>query len=206
MYKNFKSYRHYLNAKLHGMSVTLSGDNTLLESLIWESFQKREPEQLPLVLIEAASDGHDWKPSATDLTDDEAKQIYKFMLGLLQGQQQYVKSTGIAGHSEMLTDKQRRAIISLSKYRLGMSQEAAFSYVLETFPEKRKRLTSWEIENCKLTKLYSLMTRREASTLIKRLDKFYKNTKNQKGETNEKISQKEKTFYESKNRNKAAIQ
>lgn len=174
MYKNFASYRHYLNAKLHAMSITLSGDSTLIESLIWECLQKREPAQLPLGLTSSAENGGEWKPSVKDLTDSEAKNLYNLMIQLLSGQQQYIKETGIEGHKQTLTDRQRRAIIALTKYKLNMSPDAAFTYILDTFPEKRRRLTEWEIKHSRLTKLFSLLDKKEASKLIKRLDSFYK--------------------------------
>lgn len=84
--------------------------------------------------------------------------------------------------SNKATNGQIRAIIRITKYKLNWSKEATLGYILETCPEKRKRLTPFEIQNAKLGRLFFLLSKKEADKIIKRLDKIQlKNTSSSNG-------------------------
>lgn len=84
----------------------------------------------------------------------------------------------ITGTDNDMTQGQRKAIIKLTKYDFKWSPEATFSYILGIVPDKRKRLSPWEIQNSKLQRLFGLLTKMDADRVIKRLDKIKKrNTK-----------------------------
>ena len=77
-----------------------------------------------------------------------------------------------------MTQGQRKAIIKLTKYEFNWSPEATFSYILGIVPERRKRMSPWEIQNSKLQRLFGLLSKKDADRIIKRLDKMKKrNTK-----------------------------
>jgi hypothetical protein len=71
-----------------------------------------------------------------------------------------------------MTEKQRATIIAVAKYKLHWTIEGTFSFVLTTFPELRKQLTSWELKGNKIRKLYTLLTCNQAHVVIQKLDKI----------------------------------
>lgn len=78
-----------------------------------------------------------------------------------------------------MTDGQRKAIIRLSKYGFSWPPEAIFSFILYVVPEKRKRLSPWEIQNSKLQRLFGLLSKKDADRVIKRLDRIKKRNSKQ---------------------------
>ena len=163
MYKRFKSYRHFLNSRLHAYSYMICGDNSILHNEVWNIIISRKNE-LPLI--------NSQKPdSVTNLTDDEAKILYQTLRTITQKvyKNMYQINQIIGGK---MTQKQKNCIIKICKYKFNWTTEATFSYILETLPHKRKRLTPFEIQKCKLGRLYDIMGREDADKVIKRLDKI----------------------------------
>lgn len=166
-YKGYKTYRHFLNAKLHALSALICGDDTVIDA-------------------ELQRFGVD---SVTALSDADAKAVYE-NLRIISRQIRHNRNAinELIGLKRM-TPNQRACIIKITKYNFGWGIESTFSYILETFPHLRKRLSSWEIENSKLRKLYSIMNAKEADKIIKRLDQIQK--RNQHNE-DYKITEAEK--------------
>lgn len=169
MYKGFESYRHYINSKLHGLSIRICGSRDLLDQELDKIFGSRPSADQP----------KDGTMSTTMLTDREANDLYNRLCKLAATVSANIKaSKQIIGSDDFMTDPQRRAIIRLTKYDFKWSPEATFSYILGIVPEKRKRLSPWEIQNSKLQRLFGLLTKKDADRVIKRLDKIKKrNTK-----------------------------
>lgn len=173
MYKGYKTYRHYINAKLHGLSIKICGDRTVLDNEIINILNDRRlytyaDVELPPVI------------STNLLTDGEASNLYRRLINTFRDVQNNVNSAKtIIGTRDEMTVGQRKAIIRIAKYEFRWSPEATFSFILSVFPEKRKRLSSWEIQNSKLLKLYTLISSKDADKIIKRLDQIKKrNLKN----------------------------
>lgn len=78
------------------------------------------------------------------------------------------------GNGYQHIDKQVRTIVRIAKYKLSWKRSAIFSYILETCPELRERLTTHEIKNSKTSALYQLMDSKQKSLVIKRLDQIQK--------------------------------
>jgi hypothetical protein len=78
---------------------------------------------------------------------------------------------------DKMTLPQRNKIIAITKYNFKWSPEAAFSFIAEMFPDYRKRLSLWEIENSKINKLYALLNKKDADKIIKRLEQVEKRNK-----------------------------
>ena len=156
MYRGYKTYRHYLNAKLHALSAVICGDDTVID----EELARRGLK------------------SVTELTPADAKLIHTQLTEVARKVSNNVNELKSIIGAGRITDRQRAAIIKSAKYKINWSQEATFSYILESLPEYRKRLSSWEIENSKLNKLYSILTTKDADKIIKRLDMIQK--RNQK--------------------------
>jgi len=142
MYKGFKTYRHFLNAKLHALSFVISGSTQVID----EELQERGLH------------------STTELSDKEAELLYRKFAEVAKN----VGSRKKAAEPSS-TEKQRKAIIKLYKYVLHWTQEGAFSYLLDTCPAYRKRLNSFEITNSKIYTLLNMLTVKDASKIIKRL-------------------------------------
>lgn len=167
-YRGYKSYRAFLNAKLHAISIKLCGDRFVLDDEIAGILRARPLPVLPPVI------------STELLTDAEASRLYKRLLTTLASVgSRLQEAKRIAGDtsSMILTPAQRKAIIKLTKYDFRWSPEATFSFILSALPERRKRLSPWEIQNSKLNKLYSTMSRADADKVIKRLDQIKKRNK-----------------------------
>lgn len=93
------------------------------------------------------------------------------------------------GNGYQHVDKQVRTIIRVAKYKLGWKRSSLFSYILETCPELRERLTNQEIKHSKTSALYTLMDSKQKSLVIQRLDQIQKRNKvkrdaSQKGKSN----------------------
>lgn len=162
MYKGYKTYRHFINAKLHALSVKICGSRELLDTEIDRAIFSRSGS--PIVPLPA--------PSTTLLTIEEAENIYRKLFRTLNN----IKKKSEIDPNKM-TVQQRKAIIKLTRYEMNWSIQATFSFLLGVIPEKRKRLSSWEIQNSKLIKLYSLISSKDADKIIKRLEKIEKRNK-----------------------------
>ena len=166
MYKGYYSYRGYINAKLHALSIKICGDTSMLESEIIKTIETREDKSGDKDFIEI---------STKSLTDKEAANMYHKLLTTLNSVSKNITSAkNIIGTNDSMTVAQRKAIIKITKYEFNWSPEATFSFILTVLPEKRKKLSSWEIQNSKLLKLYTLISRKDADKIIKRLDKIKK--------------------------------
>jgi len=147
MYRGFKTYRHFINAKLHALSAIICGDDTVLD------------ENLSLAGLK----------SVTELDLEDARKLYfRFAELAKQSAQKTDEMKSAIGLGKMNIN-QRKLIIRITKYKFRWSPQATFSFIAETFPDHRKRLSLWEIENSKLGKLYSLLSAKDADHLIKRL-------------------------------------
>lgn len=149
MYQGYKSYRHFLNAKLHALSIIICGDDTVID-------------------VELAERG---LSSVKELSLKDAKFIYKQLYEIAR------QITGQKYEKGKMTGKQKSIIFKIAKYNFNWSDEAIFSYILDTFTHYRKRLSSWEIQNSKLNKLLRLLTIKDADKLIKRLIEIEKRNK-----------------------------
>jgi hypothetical protein len=170
MYKGYYSYRGYLNAKLHAVSIKICGDTTVLNDEIVKIVESRKEKlaDAPEII----------EVSTKSLTDKEAANLYHKLLSTLNSVSKNVtKAKDIIGSDDSMTVGQRKAMIKITKYDFHWSPEATFSFILQVLPAKRKRLSSWEIQNSKLLKLYTLISRKEADKIIKRLDKIIKRNK-----------------------------
>ncbi|MDI6804640.1 MAG: hypothetical protein QME58_12485 [Bacteroidota bacterium] len=160
MYRGFQTYRHFLNSKLHALSALICGDDTVLDA---------ELKVFGVV-------------STKDLSDADALAVYinfkNIASNILKNKNQIDQLIGEA----RMTANQRACIIKITKYKFNWGLEATFSYILETLPNYRKRLSPWEIQNNKLRKLYSFLSAKEADKIIKRLDKIQKRNQNKMGE------------------------
>ncbi len=177
MYKGYQSYRHYLNSKLHGLSVRICGGREVLDQEIYSILQRRSAKAgaQDSLHIGASTDSI----STTMLTDTEASDLYNRLISTCRKVQANLKaSKQLTGTDGDMTQGQRKAIIKLTKYEFNWSPEATFSYILGIVPERRKRMSPWEIQNSKLQRLFGLLSKKDADRIIKRLDKMKKrNTK-----------------------------
>lgn len=150
MYRNYKSYRHFLNAKLHALSVVISGDDTVLDAEL----------------------GFMGKESVKDLTDAEAKKLYKEFIEVAKKTSLNLdKVKAIVGQNRS-SQAQRNAIIKISRYILGWKDESIVGYILETIPELRKKMLEYEIKKHKVYRLLNALNVKQADKVIKRLDQI----------------------------------
>ncbi len=175
MYRGFKTERAFYNAKLHGLAVVIYGDATAGEFLkdhVYKIMSKRSaPGTISLFQIY----------SVTDLTDEEARDLYYELLLTCRKIKANAKATnailGIQGNQ--MSDEQRRLIIKLTKYKFKWSAEVTFSKITEICPELVKRLTPWQIKKTKLLPLFNLMNKKQADKIIKRLEKIEERNNNE---------------------------
>ncbi len=146
MYHGFKTYRHFLNCKLHALSAVICGDDTLLD------------ENLTLAGVK----------SVTELELNDARKLYYAFTKLAKESSGRTNEMKAAIGLGMMTHNQRAMIIKISRYNWNWTDEAIFSFIAEMFPDYRKRLSLWEIENSKLNKLFGLLSAKDADKIIKR--------------------------------------
>ena len=147
MYRGYKTYRHFLNYSLHALSVVICGDDTVIDE---------ELSQQGL-------------SSVKELSDKEARLLYRQLSEVAKRTAKHTSVIETAIGLGKMTDRQRKAIIKISKYNFNWSNEATFSFIAEMFPDYRKRMSLWEVENSKLNKLFGLLTMKDADKIIKRL-------------------------------------
>lgn len=155
MYRGFKTYRHWLNYSLHALSAVICGDDTVIDEMLEQNYYK----------------------SVKDLPNNTAESWYKQLKEVAkQTAPKHQKLKEAIGLGNM-SDGQRKLIIKLTKYEFNWKPEATFSYIAEMFPDYRKRLSLWEIENSKVNKLMALLTTKDADKVIKRLLQLQKRNK-----------------------------
>jgi len=152
MYRGFKTYRHFLNYKLHALSAIICGDDYVIDG-------------------ELAARG---LSSVKELSNPEAKELVEKFTATAKRVSNNVDGLKAAIGEGKITDRQRAAIIKVGKYILNWSNESIFSYILDTCPAHRKRLSLWEVRNSKLNKLLGLLSSKDADAVIKRLDQIQK--------------------------------
>lgn len=165
MHRGFKTYRHWLNYSLHALSAVICGDDKVIDEMLEQNHYK----------------------SVCDLPLDVARSWYKQLKEVAkQVAPKHDKLKETIGLGKM-SDGQRKLIIKLTKYTFNWSDEAAFSYLAEMFPDYRKRLSLWEIENSKINKLMALLTTKDADKVIKRLLQLQKRNASTGSATSEDI-------------------
>lgn len=147
MYRGYATYRAFLNAKLHALSAVICGDDELIDSILADKNLK----------------------SVKELSTRDASELYQFLLSEAKRRQPNADQVNSILGKGRMTDNQRNLIIKVTKYNFHWSPEATFSYIVEMFPDYRKRLSLWEVQNSKLGKLFSLLTAQDADRVIKRL-------------------------------------
>lgn len=170
MYRGYKTYRHFLNAKLHALAVQIVGES-----------ESKDYLRVNVEKIYAGKNQHciinlDHDSSGVRiLTDTEAANLYKQLISICKIVKDNVKTSKVLiGADDSMTLKQRKAIIKIAKYGFKWSAEATFSFILSVVPARRKRLSGWEIKNSKLIKLYGILSSKDADKIIKRLEKIEK--------------------------------
>jgi len=177
-YRGFQSYRHYINSKLHGLSVRICGGREVLDEEIYKILNSRELKPAAQDSLSGLSGTA--SVSTTMLSDQEAHDLYRRLCKVASKVSANIKGAKqIIGNDDAMTDGQRKAIIRLSKYGFSWPPEAIFSFILYVVPEKRKRLSPWEIQNSKLQRLFGLLSKKDADRVIKRLDRIKKRNSKQ---------------------------
>ena len=172
-----ESERKTLNAKLHALSYVICGSDEVLRSMLMLT---RFSDQRQMELVNAIQISNRSQISTTDLTDAEAEEIHKELKSFISKQNKFKKAvlsnTGVVAPLPIgtMTPGQRAAIIKITKYIFKWSPDATFSYILETAPDARKYLSSFEIKKSSLSKLFSVLNKYNADKIIKRLDKIKK--------------------------------
>lgn len=187
--------RKQLNSALHVLSHKICGSREVLDNEIAKALKIRtaniqspttqstiapqkssHASRHPYLQGGEASGNAGLKLSTLLLTDSEAMHIFVSLNKFLQKQNNFMKQItkplGTPQVAGAITQAQRRAIIKIMQHVLKWSKDASFAYILNSFPHFRRQLTAWEIANVKMARLLTLMTKLEASKLIKRLDKM----------------------------------
>ncbi len=76
-----------------------------------------------------------------------------------------------------MTLNQRKIIIKITKYEFQWQAAATFSFILQTIPSLRRRLSQYEIHKSKLSILYNILSKNEADKIIKKLISIQKRNK-----------------------------
>lgn len=147
MYRGFQTYRHFLNAKLHALSAVICGDDRVLDIALERYGVK----------------------SVKELSFAEARGLYASLRDAARQSAESIGELRAAIGEGPMTVGQRKLIIKLTKYEFNWTPEATFSYILDMFPDHRKRMSLWEVQNSELHKLYRLLNSKEADRVIKRL-------------------------------------
>jgi len=98
--------------------------------------------------------------SVKELSDAEAKKILIIF-----------KATAkkIGNKKVGITDRQRNLILRIMKHKYNWSDGAMLSYMLETVPQYRSKLSKYELENDKYSHLLNALSVKDADKIIKRL-------------------------------------
>jgi hypothetical protein len=91
---------------------------------------------------------------------NEAKEIIR---------KEIIKDAIQTGDGFKVRDRQINKIYAIAKYKFHWKRSSIFSFMLETCPEHRERLTGPEIKRSKLSALFSLMSSGDKYKVIKRL-------------------------------------
>lgn len=142
MYKGYYSYRGYINAKLHALSIKICGDTSMLESEIIKTIETREDKSGDKDFIEI---------STKSLTDKELANMYHKLLTTLNSVSKNITSAkNIIGTNDSMSVAQRKAIIKITKYEFNWSPEATFSFILRFLRKREKSSPAgrYKIQNC----------------------------------------------------------
>lgn len=172
MYKGYDDKRKFLNSKLHGLSVKICGSREVLEQEIYHILSNRALQPGANDSISKASTN---SISVTMLSDAEADTLYNKLLSTFRNVRANMKATEkLLGNAEsnLMSLEQRKKIIRILKYKFNWPLEVSFSKILEICPELAKRMTPWHIQNNKIIVLYSLMTKKQADKVIRRLERI----------------------------------
>ena len=167
-YKNFKDIRNFHNAKIHALAINIAG----------------EENERVLIQTECEQLGYGNFDGVSKLTDAQAESLYRRLMEVsrsLREKMNEVKKVRAVPNQPLpddsnpsMTEHQRRTIIKLTRYVFGWTVEYSFSKIVETVPALRQKLTGWELNNSRIGRLYSIMTKSEADKVIKRLTKIEK--------------------------------
>lgn len=167
-YKNFKDIRSFHNAKIHALAINIAG---------------AENERV-LIQTECEQSGFGNFDGVSKLTDAQAESLYKRLSQVsrsLRENMNEVKKVRAVPNQPLPDDSnpsmtigQRRTIIKLTRYVFKWTVEYSFSKIIETVPALRQKLTGWELNNSRIGRLYSIMTKSDADKVIKRLTKIEK--------------------------------
>ena len=167
--RSYKTRRAFLNAKIHALAIRIAG---------------KENERA-LLQVESEALCSETFNGVSKLSDSQAESLYNTLLKVNSkigksladvspaSGEPSPKASGNSGTS--MTVKQRRNIITLSRDSFKWDIPRLFAYILETCPPLRSRLSGWELEYSRITKLFSIMSNKDADKVIKRMTGNEKN-------------------------------
>jgi len=168
-YKECKSKRAYHNKHIHSCAAVIFGADDMKEEVSKEVKKIIEGRKNTLFNSTPEADSY----SVSLLTDIEAEELCKKMQGVAtQVKKNANKANELIGIKNEATVDQKKKIIRITKYVFKWSVPASFSFILNMFPDKRKRLNSWEIQNSKIDRLYKMLSKDDADKIIKKLEKI----------------------------------
>lgn len=168
MYKGYKDIRSFYNAKIHALAINIAG---------------AENERV-LIQTECEQSGFGNFDGVSKLTDSQAESLYKRLTQVIRSLRENMNEAKKVrtvqfqpspdSSSPSMTLSQRRTIIKLTRYVFEWTIEYTFSKIIETVPALRQKLTGWELNNSRIGRLYSVMSKADADKVIKRLSKIEK--------------------------------
>jgi hypothetical protein len=170
MQKNYKNIRSFHNAKIHAHAISIAG----------------KENEYALIQIEAEALCIEPFDGVSKLTDAHAALLYSKLSQLKKSQTEKIKAAVSvpdspavteAGSTPSMTLAQRRTINKLTIYVLKWNIEYSFAKIIETLPNLRQKLTGWELNNSRIGRLYSIMSKTDADKLIKRLTQIERKKK-----------------------------
>lgn len=175
-YRGYKDKRSYHNAKIHAMAhiVYSEGAKECLSNAVKTIVSDRPFKEK---ILQPSKSNEGW--SISSLTDREAEELYNDLLAVCKRVKANMKQTKqILDYKDgMMTDRQRRKLIRITRYKFRWGAEVTFSKIVEYCPELTKKLTTWQIKQTKLFPLFNLITNEQADKIIKRLEKIEERNK-----------------------------
>lgn len=170
MYKGFKDKRAYHNKKIYALAIVISGEDNARDFIEGEVLRVLESRTGTSPMFT-----DDVKPSIKSLTDNEASMMYNRLIESARAIKTNQKKVDeLFGTGSGMTDAQRKKIIKVARWEFKWDIQVTFSKIIEILPELRKRLTPWEIQNCKMVALYGAMNKKQADKVIKVLSAIEK--------------------------------
>lgn len=137
-----------------------------------------------LIQTECEQSGFGNFDGVSKLTDAQAESLYKRLTQVIRSLRENMNEVKKVrtvpfqpspdSSSPSMTLSQRRTIIKLTRYVFEWTVEYTFSKIIETVPALRGKLTGWELNNSRIGRLYSVMSKADADKVIKRLTKIEK--------------------------------